>query len=259
MSEMNEQGVSQNGDTPAWASVLEQIPSQFRDQVTPALQDWEKQHSSKMDELKQQYAAWEPFVNNKVDPKQAEQALGFVYAIEQNPKQAIEAIQQYYNLTPQEAAAVAQQAVQQQQQTGDNDLDPRIAAQIQEIKQQNELMAKILVKNQEQTSAREADQKVEQEFATVKQHMKKQYGLDAIDERAIAGYALGMNTDVKTAAEAWYQGIKQHAEAMQRPAPSLLGTGGGLPTERPNIKQMDENSFKNYAVDFVKAFNRSNT
>lgn len=244
---------SDTGDSPAWAGVLEQIPPQFRDQVTPALQEWDKQYQDRYKEVENKYAAWQPFIQQNVNPDQIHSAWGLAQALEQDPVNTIKTIQEFYEsqglkFTPEQAV---QAAVQQSQQQQGGELDPAIQARFDELKKQQDMMASVLVKSNEQKLAEQEDRKIAQEFDSLHKKMSTKYGKD-FNEEFVAGLSLAKGVSLEQAAEAYYAEINQHVQGAMRPAPQVLGSGGGLPTNRPNVRQMTEEQLNQHAVDLVR-------
>ncbi len=241
-------------DSAPWSSVLEQIPSQFREQVTPALKDWATQTQQ---QYETQYADWKTFIDRKIDPNQIQSAFGLAAALETDPVNTIKTLQQYFegqglSFTDQQAAQIANQAAQQVQPAQQQGaLDPAIQARFDEMKQQQDLISNVLVKKHQEDLAKQEDAKVGAEFDSLHKKMTREFGKD-FNEQIVGGLALATGMNLEQAARAYYAEINQHVQGAMRPAPNVLGTGGGLPTNRPNVRQMGEEELNNYAADFVR-------
>lgn len=238
-----------------WTEVLGHIPSQFHDDVTPALKTWVSEHENK---IRGEYAAWQPFVEQKVDPNQLQNAWQLAAALEQNPVQTINNIRAFYEQNgikfDQQGQPQQQLPQQQSQQPSVDENDPmaKFASEIAELRKQNELMAQVLVKGNDEARAKQEDARVAQEFDNLHTTMKAKYGRD-FNEHFVGGLALATGCTLAQAAEKYYEEINSTATAMQRPAPSVLGSGGGLPTSRPDVTKMGSQEFENYATDYVRA------
>jgi len=256
----NTEAASQEtGGGEPWASALEHIPSQFHGDVKPALETWYQKFSQ---DVTKQYEPWKPFIDQKVDPSQLQNAWQLAAALEQDPVNTLTNIRRFYEQNGIKFEESVQQPNQQQQQPpkpldfNAQDLDdPRLQAfaqQLEEIKKQNELMAQVLVRNNESEKAKQEDARVATEFENLHAKMKQKYGGRDFNEQFVGGLALATGMTLEQAAEAYYQEINATAISMQRPAPSVIGTGGGLPTSRPDVTKMGEQEFKNYATDYVR-------
>lgn len=260
---IQQESIGDNGQNPAWGPFLEQIPSQFHDQVIPALKDWDGNVQKQFQQIHSQYEPYKGFIERQIKPDHIETALGFVNAIESNPKEVIEALQTYYNLTPQQATQ-ATQAVQQQQQQNNgsidfSDLDPRIASRFTAIEQQNELMAKILVdKNNQETQAQE-DARLDAEMKQMhEEYMQKNNGRD-FNEKVVMGLALGGNISLKDAVAAYDETIQGMVKQYQRPAPQVLGGGGFIPSNKVSTRQMSENELSKFVANYLNSAAQDST
>lgn len=251
-----DQPQSDGGDTAnvqPWSSVLEGIPTQFHGDVTPALEKWHNEHQQKYQEVENKYGGWKPFIEQGVDPVQVQSAWGLAAALENDPVNTIKTIQQYYeqqglSFTDQQATQIANKAVQQAVGDQNTAVDPRY----DELKRNQDLMANIIVKNNNEKLAAEEDRKVAAEFDSLHKNMKQKYGTD-FNEQFVGGLALATGMTLEQAAEAYYQEINSHVQQSHRPAPSVLGRGGGLPTNRPDVRQMNEQQMNDHALDIIRS------
>jgi hypothetical protein len=250
--DLEDQSQSNTGDTPEWAGVLEQIPPQFRDQVTPALEQWHHTHQQKYTEVEQRYAPWKTFIDQGIDPGQVQSAWGLAAALEQNPVQTVNTIKQYLenqgvSFTDQQVQQAVQQAAQQPQA----DLDPALQARFDELKRQQDILAGAVVKQHEQKLAETEDAKLAKEFDSLHKKMTQKFGRD-FNEQFVGPLALATGMSLEQAAEAYYAEVNAHVQQSHRPAPTVLGAGGGLPAVKPNIRQMNENEFNSHVADLVR-------
>ena len=247
--------MGEESETPVWQTVLEGIPPQFHGDLEPKLQEFTNNFQQQIGQVHETYKPWKQLAEANIDPEQVGFALNLVQAIEQDPNRVVGAIQEYYKLTPAQQQQVQQQAQQQQQQqtpSGDQPLDPRVAAELQAIKQQNELLAQVALKNYEAQQAKEQDALLEAEMTKLKAETKEKYGFE-MNEKAVLGYAQGMGVDIGKAAEAWYADVMNLLSQQSRPAPRLLGSGGGLPSVKPDFGKMSGQEFNKAAVSYLDA------
>lgn len=252
-SPLQDPSQSNNGDDTAqpWADVLQGIPTQFHGEVTPALEKWHQQHQKQYEEIENKYSGWKPFIDQKINPVQVQSAWGLATALEQDPVETIKTIQAYLEsqgvkFTQEEV----KQAVEQTQQENQG-YDPRF----DELKKQQELMASVIVRNNQEKLAAQEDAKVAAEFDGLHKKMIQKHGSD-FKEPFVGGLALATGMTLEQAAEAYYAEINSHVEQSHRPAPNVLGRGGGLPTSRPDVRTMNEKQLNDHALDIIRSMRR---
>lgn len=251
-----QQDQSQFGGDPApWSSALDKIPTQFHAEVTPVLETWYKSQQEAVTNANKQLEPWKQFTDNRIAPDQVLNAWQLASAMENNPVDTIQNIQKYYEeqrgikFTREEAAQVAQQVQQQ------SELDPAVSAKFEELKKQQDLMGQIMLKENQDKLARQEDAKVAAEFGSLHKKMTEKFGVD-FNEQFVGGVALAAGVSLEQAAEMYYAEINKHAQNSLRPAPTVLGTGGGLPSVRADVRTMSDNQLSDYAADFVRAKKR---
>jgi hypothetical protein len=253
---------SDNNGHPAWAPILESVPSQFHEALRPKLEEWDTGVQQRFQKVHSDYEDWRTFRDAGVKPEQVNTALGFVQALEANPTEVLEALQTYYKQQGiiQEAATGIQQQSQQQGQpvlngNGDQqeELDPRIAAKLSALEQQNTTLAQVLLRQQEQEAAKIEDQKLDQELAKLHKAMTKEYGFD-FNDRALLGYAKGFGVDIGEAAKLYYQDAVQLRQSARPPAPSLLGSGGNLPSNQVSLAGKTQEELNAIAVERLRQY-----
>lgn len=243
-----------DNDNPAWSTLLQSIPSQFHDQVKPALTDWDKGVQERFQKIRSEYAPWKPFMDQGIDPEQMESAIQLANAIQSDPKRVIEGMVEFYGINLNDSAI---SDLKQQLPGSENTepIDPRIEAQFQQFKEMQDTMAQILIAKKQEEQANAEDVKLDLEYRKLHGSMSQKYGYD-FDENIVSGIAYGQGVDIAKAAEMYYEHNNSFMQKMQRPAPSVLGHGGSLPSTKPNIRGTTDKEFKDIAVEFIRAHNR---
>lgn len=90
------EGTEPSGINPAWAPVLEVLPTQLHHLVTPQLQQWDKNFQTEVGKAQQQFEPWKELAESGIDPVMAH---GILNLMNTNPQQLVDTMIQYYNLS----------------------------------------------------------------------------------------------------------------------------------------------------------------
>lgn len=243
---------------PAWNDILNSIPSQFHDQVTPKLREWDAGIQKQFGNIHDQYAPYKPIIDQGIDPAHIDLAMKMISALESNPEQTISTLQTYYGLTNQQAQQVVNQQQQNQPQTNQDfenaDIDPVIKSQIQALKEQNERMAQILVENHQRESKAQEDIRLANEMKELHTSATQKYGYD-FNEQMVLGLCMGANMTPSQAVEQFYKNAEEIASHYRKPAPNILGSGGSIPSGRTNTRNMTDSEVNNYVAQILRQSN----
>jgi hypothetical protein len=80
------------GPNPAWNDVLNVIPEQFHQTITPHFQKWDQAANSRIESIKSQYADYQPFIDHGIGRDSIEQGLRLMQMVNDDPKQVYEAL-----------------------------------------------------------------------------------------------------------------------------------------------------------------------
>ncbi|HEY6022292.1 MAG TPA: hypothetical protein VIY48_21275 [Candidatus Paceibacterota bacterium] len=221
-------------DNPAWQPFLEILPDSLHETVRPVLQDWDRNVQSRYETIQQQYAPYEQFREQNIDPGELAYSYQVVQALNENPAEVIRTMAEFFGieLTPQQqaqAAAVATQPVVPSD-TESLEVDPRI----QQLEQGFQALAAMALQNQSAAEARQADIELEATLTSLKQ----QHG--DFDENIVLSYMLsGQSPEQAVLA---YKNLESQilAGANRPPAPRVMGGGGGVPNDRVNPATMSD-------------------
>jgi hypothetical protein len=221
-------------DNPAWQPFLEILPDSLHETVRPVLQDWDRNVQSRYETIQQQYAPYEQFRADNIDPGELAYSYQVVQALNENPAEVIRTMAEFFGieLTPQQqaqAAAVATNPVTPGD-TESYEVDPRI----QQLEQGFQTLAAMALQNQSQAEARQADIQLDQTLTELKQ----QHG--DFDEKIVLSYMLsGQSPEQAVIA---YKELESQilAGANRPPAPRVMGGGGGIPSDRVNPATMSD-------------------
>lgn len=241
---------------PAWNDFLGAIPSQFHEVAIPHLKKWDEDVQNLTNKIHSEYEQWKPFKEQGIDPSNVSWALNFVNALQEDPKKMVDALSEYYKLngvaTGTETSLPNLNPTLAAGSGTDQQLDPRVAAELQSIKDNERTIASFLLKSQEEARAAQEDARLDAEYKQLHAEMSDKHGFD-FDEEVVNGIALGKGISIQQAANEYYETLQKVIAERQRPAPRILGPGGSLPSVRKPIKGMAESEVRSTALDFLNA------
>lgn len=210
---------------PAWNDLLGVVPSQLHSQVIPHLQQWDKNYQDGMGKVHSEYEpfkAYQPFVDNQIDPEQLAYGLQILDAVQNRPQEVLEALQSVYGQQQELEDPQGSDLEQGQEPSVDIFSDPRM----QQIQDMVTTMAQHLVQQNNSQSEAQADQELEQEFAQA----KEQHG-DFDENWVMAQILAGQYESVGEAAQAYQNFVKDVIANHNRPGPKVLSAGGQVPNQ----------------------------
>lgn len=221
-----------DGINPAWESILEAVGEDSRDSVSETLSQWDTNYNS----LQEQYSGlkpWEDLSQHGITPEQASYAIQVATAMNQNPSEFIKTLAQEAQINPAELFGLQQDNSQDKHQEQGNaspvqnaGLPPEIQAQLDNLAQQNELMANILKQNLDAQAQKRADEELSNEINNLQTEYKNKFGY-GFDERMVLGLTLN-GMELKAAVDAYYNHANQLRQDGIVPAPMVLGGPGSV-------------------------------
>lgn len=248
---------------PAWQEVLQQLPEGYHGLVKPHLEKWEQNVSQQLREradqikqLQQQYSAFEPFVQRGVTPQQIQAAQVLAQQLAQNPQEFWNRLGEHYGFSksanPQQAQGELEFDDEGESEDTEN-LDPRIAQQLQQMQQQQEQLQQYVQQQYQQEVQRQAESEIDNELGQLVQ----QYNLTPLEQQEVLQRALLMgqqnpNVTLLDAYKQWDSVKRQlFAQQNQSPAPNVLGTSGAHAVQ--SQKKFGEMSAEEQFADTVAA------
>ena len=242
-----------NSGNPNWKAILDVIPQEFHNLVTPKLQEWDQAVNSKFQEIHQQYEplkAYKPLADHGIEGKYAEAAVKLADEMQRNPQVIADQMIKQFNLDYLSAEEAAQRfqsqpgnnSGDQENLFGDNDdlfKDPRIQKLMQGFEAvQNKLTEREQMELQQQQAdewedyldtleekAKEDNLPFNRTIVTALAAQTGMSGEDAVKEYhlmlAREGVTVGSNEDPQQ-------------QAQQPPAPPVMGTGGSVGSGSPD-------------------------
>lgn len=97
-----------NSNNPAWKPILDELPEEYHDKITPFLRDSDKH----VQEVQQKFAPYKDFADRGVSPDVIKQAMQLGEIVSTNPRALFDELQNRYNFTAAEAAQAVNDVVE---------------------------------------------------------------------------------------------------------------------------------------------------
>lgn len=227
-----------NSNPAPWAEYLEPLPDSVRPLVEPAFKKWDADVTQRFQKYSQDlesYKEWDPIREEFGDPQVALQAAQLMQAINEDPERVYRALAENFGFGDQGG----------QEPEPENDpsdyVDPEFAA----YRQMTENMAQIMLAQQEAESAAKEDAELDNYLS----ELKSKHG-DFDEEYVLAHMHLGMDGEQ---AVAKFQSIIGNARQTSQTAPTILGSGGGLPSQVIDPGQLNSRDTKALVAQMLAA------
>lgn len=217
--------------TTPWAQYLEPLPESVRPLVEPAFREWDAATTQRFQKYSQQlepYKAWDDTIEQFGDPQVAQQAFALMQALNDDPAKVYQAIAENYGFGDQGNA--------EPEYPDENApyVDPEFAS----VKQMTEAMAQIMLADQQARDEANEDAELDEHLST----LTEAHG--EFDQE----YVLGLMQIGYSGEQAVEKYLAVMGQIQQRvtgpPAPTILGSGGGLPSEAVDPASMSSKDTK---------------
>lgn len=242
-------GQQQQGGHPAWNDMLAEIPQELHAKVTPHLQNWDKGVTERFSKVHQEYEPWKQITKN-YDPETTQFALQMLSALENDPKTVYKAIGDLYH---DQLGDLIQPATTPGQGQGEpnKDLEDKPWLQdVNQLRQENEMLAKILHGQRMEADNASADAQLDTELNTA----KSKHG--DYDERYVLGLiSANPALSVDEAVQSWKESVQTYAEKMGLggPKPFFMGGGSAIPGQNVDIKKATDAQTKDVVIQYLQA------
>lgn len=220
---------------PMWKPLLDKLPSGLHGMVTPELKQWDANYTQGMQKVHSEYAPYKSFLDNKVDPTELNDALMVYQSMQQDPAKFVQAVQDFYQLQ----AEQGQQQLADQQQSVDEEMPQFDVTQhpdFQRVTQMTETMAQAMLAQNEAAQVAQEDAQLDQEFQDAKQRLGE-FDEEWVTKEMYFNDGLSLDDAVAKYRE-FTQGIINNYQRPGANAPTLMGGGGGLPSQQTPVGQM---------------------
>lgn len=235
-------GGNSGGINPAWNDVLNVVPEDIRGQVTPHLQQWDRNYSN----LQQEHSRLSPFksfADQGISVEQLHNGYGLMQAIQQNPREVYEALAQSFGLGESQG--------QDGPEVPDDlaGLPPEVIAKIQRLESGYELLAQARLEETSKQQQAQQDAELDRTVA----NLKSQFG-DFDESYVLAQMYSGHSPE--DAVKAYNTLVENVLANHNRPKPpKIMGAGGSqIPGERRlDVTKLDSGGTKNLVADMLRA------
>jgi hypothetical protein len=210
-----------SGINPAWNDVLSAVPEDVHSQITPHLRNWDQNFQR----VQSDFAPYKEFKEANISPDQIRMGMGIMQALEQNPKQVYELLQQQFNFGEEPGQGETENAP-----TDDLDNLPDSVKEqlglIPELQKQLDTVMQWAVTQQSASSEAQEDEALDNLISG----LKSQHG--EFDERYVLSL-MQAGVDPQDAIKEYHSFVEKVSSDAQRPrAPKILGSGGIVPGEQ---------------------------
>lgn len=236
------------GINPAWSELLGVVPSQLHSQVTPHLTKWDQGVQQKINQVHSQYEPYKPFIEQKVEPDQINYALGVMNAIENNPKEVLEALQAYIGESDDE-----QGQENQQQPEGSDELPEWLEhPEFKQMKDMVNTLAQIMVQQRESEEEARHNQELDTKFNQLREEVGE------FDEEWVLTKMLNNDMSPEDAVKAYKEFESGILSKARQPGPKILGGGGSVPNQGLDPKNLDDKGRRSLVAQMLQQANAQN-
>lgn len=249
---------------PAWDEVLNVLPQEFHNQVTPAFKKWDENFSK----VQSQYAPYKPLVEKNIPFEQIDKAMQIAHLLNVNPQLVYQELHQRFGQQQSEQGQEEEENEDQEElEEGEFDLtkDPRWLAQQEQIGQ----MQQYLQSQFEQQQELELQQAIANEWQQLEKTANGGQPFDEFTRTEIINRAnwLSEMEEQRTGREVepdlakGYQSYQQFVSQVrnQRPnntAPDVLSGNGGVPQQKTDFSKMNSSGMQDFIINQLKAMNQ---
>jgi hypothetical protein len=229
-----------SGGHPAWQEILDAIPEQYREAVTPTLEKWDKGVSKRFQSLHSKYEPLKQY--EEYDPTELEIAVNLKQAIEVDPRAVWELLAQTYDLQPLEQGASEQGSGTVGQgfyEEGGEGPDPLLLQTQQQLAEQAQQLAEL----QQARELQEAEEQLDAYMA----YLHDEHG-EFDDDYVVTLLANGV--DGKEAVNRYKSKFPEAAPSAPA-APKVMGAGGGVPSRAIDPNTLSNNETKDLVAQML--------
>lgn len=255
------------GINPAWSPALENIPAEFHNVLTPHFKEWDVNYQKGLEktrsEVQAQYAPFQEFLDNKVDPQQIQQSLQLYQIMESEPQKVYEALRGQFE---------EEQGAQGQQNEFDS-YDPGAvenSPQFQELQRNFEALSEQIQNQQTEQQQQELyNQELTSIQTTVEDLAPKfqaQHGFE-MDREQVLRIAIqnmeinGTDLDIPAAAQEFASMVNKYRTPEPPPGqqtPNVLPTSGGIPQANFDVTKLNEDQRQDLVAEMIRKAHQGN-
>lgn len=241
-----------DGIHPAWNEMLSQVPQELHEKIVPHLQTWNKGVNDRFQKVHAEYEPWKPVIKG-TDPETAQFAIQLLGALESDPRSVYKAIQEHYK---DQLGDLIQPTPAQGQGEPNKELEDKPwLADVQQLRQENEMLARVYTAQQQAQQNAAADAQLDKELSDLRQ----KHG--DFDEQYVIGLMIAnKNLTTEQAVQTWKQSVQSYAEKMgfAGPKPFFVGGGSNIPGTNVDLKKASDKETKDVVIQMLAAAAQQN-
>lgn len=266
---------SQSSHNPNWDELKNELPDEFIwNKVRPHLERFDKNNNSRFEKVQQQFAPYQPLIENQVPFEQIQQAFQLRHELANNTRGMFERLGQTLGIDGSRLQKLFEAEQEQQESQGlrngipegeEEALDPRI----EQMKRQQDAMTAYLAQQWEQANQQQAaiqQQQNEQRWFSETTEVLDKFNVQDKEERNWAvNFAImqaqqtGKPVDIEAGVRAM-RAFQGQAIQNRRYAPPVSDGTGNFIADQVDFKQLASNreSLDDYVVQQLKKLNGGN-
>lgn len=248
-------GQEQQGDqgsevNPLWADFMNDLPQEFHEKALPYLQKWDADVNQRFQKVHSTYEPYKDIINSGATPEVLAMGLNILNNLETNPEYVYNSIGEAYK----DVIGKAKQAVEQGQgETPPSQEDDPYNAKFAEQERQIGILAKHLYEKEQTAMSQAAEQALDAEYKAAQNKFKDRGPFD--EEFVNAKLVADSSLTVEQAAEAFYQ-WQDKVLGRSTPPPFIMGSGGGMPGNKVNVRDLKDSEINDSVVGLLKSMNQ---
>lgn len=232
-----------------WADYVKDLPDSVRPLVEPKFKDWDANVTKRFQQVHSEYEPLKPFkslIDNGLDFDSVQQAVQFAQLVNEDPERVYKALQEQYGYGNEQGSV--------DPDAGADDFDGEPSAddlannpEFARYREMTEQMAQIMVEQQQAVQMAEEEAALDAQLAS----LKEQHG-DFDEDFVMAKVYAGASWDEAINA---FNALAGRFQAP--PAPVVMGSGGGLPSQAINPAQMTDKDRKALVAQLAAQANKT--
>ncbi len=245
------------GINPSWSKLLEVIPQQLHPGVTPHLREWDKNFetrvSQELSKVQSQYAPLEAFKDQ--DPERINQALTFFQMAESDPRLVYDELARYFEFEQGDQGQLGQEDLgdEEQPEFDINQDDIMQHPKVQELLQNQEVIAQYFVQQQQEEEQRALEAQIDTEHQSIVQANPDFSEDDLVMMYQIATASNISLTDAAERVKGYSENVATRRQAPYAPPVLSSNRSGAVPAENAvDPRKLNSQQTQNLVADLIR-------
>jgi hypothetical protein len=229
----------QQSNDPPYAKYLNELPESVRPLVEPHYKAWDADVTKKFQSLHSEYEPYKPLFD-EYEPDALQDAVQLIQTLEADPKGFLERLQAVYGSDNEQGSA---DQSNEPEEPESNSIDPRYA----QLEQLVQVMAEQMLNQRQQTE----EQQYQEQLDSVLSQLHTDHG-DFDDNYVLTLISQGVEPE--EAVKHFNNAVTAYATKLQAPAanaPTVIGAGGGYPSQAIDPGKLDNKSAKDLVIQML--------